>query len=535
MSRSSENDPPIVRWLFPIVLAVLCVAWVLYAKLSDRFTPAVANVYMMSALGTTVWTIAGWTAIFAPWPNRWRRLPLIMLVFGTVLFFGVFRLRGFDGDLWPKFAWRWWSDAPTQFAEVDTPSEEQLDDLTAKPAAVPGFLGPDRTGHYTVPPLQTDWTSEPPRKLWERDVGAAWSSFAVQENRVVTQEQRDLEELVTCYDLETGQPLWEFSYEGGFSSLIAGAGPRATPAIHGHSLVAVGSQGDVHCLDVRTGELLWKANCLEDTDGAVPYYGYSASPLVVNDLVVLAGGGPHPDGQSAAQNLIAYRIADGSIAWRGYGDACSYSSPVLMELVGHEQIVVLNETSCSGHEPATGDQLWSTPWPGTNAGAGNIAQPVKLADNQFLLSKGYGVGCAAYEVKFNGQDWSIREVYRSRHMKTKFTSAVLIDDTLYGLDEGILMAVDAADGRKLWKDGRYGHGQVIALHEDGGGDYLLVQAEQGYVALLNVNRQGLTEVARLPALQDTTWNYPVVVENRLLVRNAEQVQCYALPTKPQPE
>ncbi len=484
-----------------------------------------------------------WSAIRLPGPLGWRLVPLGVFVLGTAAFFAVFRIAGFDGDLWPRLDWRFASDPHYRLAlepaaprkdtpEPVDPAAQGDDDPHAEEPRFPGFLGADRSGRIATPPGSVDWATRPPRLVWKRPVGAGWSGFAAGGGRIYTMEQRGDVELTACYRLDDATPEWSHARDGGFASIIAGSGPRSTPTLAGRLVISVGAGGDVLCAEAATGRVLWERNVLTDTGTQAPYYGYSASAWVTEDRVILPGGSPDRDARGATHNLICYRLDTGQPLWTSQGDGGSYSSPVAWTMDGVEQLVVVNESSASGHAPDDGRRLWQVDWPGTNGGAANVSQPIRLDATTLFLSKGYGTGCAAFRIAWSGDTWSTEPLYAANTMKTKFTSAVQVTDTIYGLDEGILMAIDPATGRRLWKAGRYGHGQVLALHPEVGPPVLLIQAERGEVVLVACDPQQHTELARLPALEGTTWNTPAVVGRWLLVRNAQEAHCYELPVTP---
>src|SRR5262249_51204775 len=154
------------------------------------------------------------------------------------------------------------------------------------------------------------------------------------------------------------------------------------------------------------------------------------------------------------------------------------------------------------------------------------SQPIALDDQRVLLTCGYAESTVLLEVTKTGEGWKVKEVWKSRALHTKFTTAIVIGEHAYGLDDGILACVDLATGKRLWKGERYGHGQVLLV-----GDLLLVQAETGSVALVRVGPQEAKELGRFKALDDKTWNNPALTGQYLLVRNDREAACYRLPLK----
>jgi len=198
-----------------------------------------------------------------------------------------------------------------------------------------------------------------------------------------------------------------------------------------------------------------------------------------------------------------------------------YAAPMLATLGGVRQIVIFSGGRILGLATDGSRLLWAHPWE-TYAGI-NAAQPVVISENRIFVSSGYGVGAAVLEISPAGDAFAVREVWRNIRMKNQFAGSVLHDGYLYGLDEAILACVDAATGELKWKGGRYGYGQVVLA--DG---HLIVLTENGDLALVDATPERHVEIARFPAIEGKTWNYPALAEGRLLVRNLQQMAAFDL-------
>jgi outer membrane protein assembly factor BamB len=194
---------------------------------------------------------------------------------------------------------------------------------------------------------------------------------------------------------------------------------------------------------------------------------------------------------------------------------------MLVTLGGARQIVVFTASRVLGLAPDGSRVLWDFPWPGPNDI--NAAQPLVVSDSRLFISSGYGVGGAVIELTPAGDKFTVREVWRNTRMKNRFASAVLHDGVIYGLDESILAAVDAATGELAWKGGRYGYGQIILAS-----GHLIVLTEDGDLALVRATRERFDEVARFPVLEGKTWNVPVLSSGYLLVRNLAEMAAFDL-------
>jgi outer membrane protein assembly factor BamB len=217
--------------------------------------------------------------------------------------------------------------------------------------------------------------------------------------------------------------------------------------------------------------------------------------------------------------VVAYNKNTGAPVWKVLNDTQAYVSPMLVELAGRRQIVVVSSSRVVGLAPENGALLWSYPW--DTEGGINVSQPIMVDANRFFISSGYRKGAALVEVKGSGNSFTASTVWENNNMKNKFNSSVLHNGYIYGLDEGILSCLDVNTGERKWKDGRYGYGQVILA-----GGHLIITTDKGEVALVKASPAQYTEVARFPALQGQTWNYPAIASGRLLVRNSNEMAAY---------
>jgi outer membrane protein assembly factor BamB len=238
--------------------------------------------------------------------------------------------------------------------------------------------------------------------------------------------------------------------------------------------------------------------------------------VLSGDLVIITGGNTKP-------SLLAYKQSTGELAWTAGDDGSSYSTPVLMTLAGVPQIVVVNQGSVTGHDPATGTVLWRFDWPATMQSP-KSAQPIQASDDSFLVTSSYGVkGHLVKVTKGSDGKLAAASVWQTSQMRTKFSSVSVLGGYAYGLDEGTLACIDMKTGERVWRGGRYGYGQHILL-----GDVMLMQAERGDVVLIKLQPGALNEIARLPALSSKTWNPPTLAGRWLLVRNDREMVCYEL-------
>jgi outer membrane protein assembly factor BamB len=192
-------------------------------------------------------------------------------------------------------------------------------------------------------------------------------------------------------------------------------------------------------------------------------------------------------------------------------------------------VLIVNHTSVVGHLPATGEILLTAEWPNP-AGGERISMPLLIGEDRLLVSAGYGVGSRLYRLSPGPGEIVGETLWESLRLKSKFAPMVLHAGVVYGLDDGVLVALDPSTGERYWKRGRYGHGQMILVD-----DLLLIQAENGDIALVEARSDEHRQLGRLPALSGKTWNPPALSGNLLLVRNNLEAACFELPTVRQDE
>ena len=374
------------------------------------------------------------------------------------------------------------------------------------------FRGPNRDGRYDEMAILTNWPSAGLRPLWKQPIGIGFASFVVADGRAYTIEQRRRQEVVSAYDIATGRELWKQAWNAEFSD-STGDGPRATPTWDEGRVYALGATGELRCLDAKTGAVAWGRNILTENGASNLPWAMAASPLIVDDKVIVLPGG------SGGKSIVAYNKMTGNPVWKSQSDSQAYVSPMLLTLAGRRQIVVVSSSRILGLAPENGSLLWSHPWD-TDMGI-NVSQPIPVDKNRFFISAGYGKGAALVEISGSGNSYTAKTVWENINMKNKFNSSVLHEGHVYGLDEGILTCLDVNTGVRKWKGGRYGYGQVILAS-----GHLIVSSDSGELALVKASPDSYTEVARFPALEGKTWNYPAIANGRLLVRNATQMAAY---------
>ncbi len=517
MSTSSNVSPtPNYRFWIPLTLIFASTA-ILNTLFLIEHHMRVILVYptlILTALLVGLW----W--VFLAGRFRWKSL--LAGIFGTALLiaFAATTLRydgSANGALPASFTWKWTEKPGENLEALPVPAESPSLAQSRDPdlADFPSFLGAAMDGFVPDPGLNPDWETNPPEELWRIPIGLGWSAFSVVGERAVTQEQRGGDELVTCYHVQTGQLLWSHTDPARFSEAMGGDGPRATPTIRDGVVYVLGATGILNALHLSDGKLLWTRPVLEELGLANVEWGKSASPLVLENLVVVTGG------ENEANAVLAFDRETGKPVWQSGDGPASYSSPVLLNLDGKDQVVTILGDNVSGFDPETGDRLWRFDWPG---GFPKVAQPIQVSPNQVLVAASYGTPTNLLQLTV-GDPWTVESIWDASQMKTKFSSPIVVDGHAYGLDEGKLIAMDVATGKRVWKGAKYGYGQNLRV----GDRYLLIQAETGDVALVQIDPEAFTELGRISPLTSKTWNAPALAGNYLLVRNDREAVCLKLP------
>ncbi len=452
---------------------------------------------------------------------RRRRFVVACGIALSTLGWTLIRMEGIDGDHNATFAWRWSVTAEEQLlakalpmpaapAVADVPTPRAVPETVVVTPEWPGFRGPNRDSVVRGLRIATDWAQSPPREIWRKPVGPGWSSFAVQGGLLYTQEQRGEEELVTAYKAESGDLVWRHADGVRFFESNAGAGPRGTPTLANGRVYALGATGVLNALDAATGRRIWTRKAADDTKRPIPDWGFSASPVVTQGLVIVYVG-----------RLAAYDEATGDLKWLGEEVGGSYSSPHLAKMDGMEQLLIAAPRGVASLDPATGKRLWWHEWPGMP-----IIQPALLPGGGVLISASQAAGTRRIDTVRGADGWSVGTKWTSTALKPYFNDTVIHKGHAYGFDARILACIDLDEGRRVWKGGRYGNGQMLLLADQ---DLLLVLSEDGDLALVEASPAGYKELAKMHVLEGKTWNHPVMASGLLFVRNASEMAAYRLP------
>jgi outer membrane protein assembly factor BamB len=494
-----------------MIVAMVATRFVLHESIAGGMMGMMFPFYGLMSVSIAI--VVG-VAVSRRLPDRARRAVLAASILLACAVWTLVRTGGITGDADSDLHWRWSQTSEERLLAQagDEPTGAPLAPAAAETGADwPGFRGPERDGVVRGTRIATDWSAAPPVELWRRPVGPGWSSFAVRGDRLYTQEQRGEDEVVACYDVTTGKPVWTHRDAARFYESNGGAGPRGTPSLSEGRVYTLGATGILNVLDARDGAVVWSRNAASDTQTKVPGWGFASSPLVFGDIVVVATAG----------TLAAYDLISGEPRWFGPKGGGGYSSPHRVMMDGVPQIVLMCGPGVISVAPADGKLLWQHPLSSNT----RIVQPALIADGDLLVSDGEGSYMYRIAVARGDGGWTVQERWMSEGLKPYFSDFVVHRGYAYGFDAGTLACIDLKDGGRKWEGGSYGSGQLVLLPDQ---DVLLVVSEQGSLALVGAAPDRFTELARFPAIKGKTWNHPVLAGDVLLVRNAEEMAAFRL-------
>ncbi|HYB94902.1 MAG TPA: PQQ-binding-like beta-propeller repeat protein [Vicinamibacterales bacterium] len=380
------------------------------------------------------------------------------------------------------------------------------------------WRGPNRDGISQETGLLQAWPKSGPPLAWRTTgLGNGYSSFSASAGRLYTLGARGGNEYVVALDRASGKKVWEHLNGRRFEN-DRGDGPRSTPTVDGDRVYAFGGSGDLTALDAASGKRIWSVNVVSKFGGINPYWGYSESPLVLGDRILINAGGRRA-------SIVAVSKADGATLWQQHSDGAGYSSPVLMRTGSLNQVIFFTDANAMAVDPRDGRLLWS--YGKANNNTANAATPV-VRGTRVFVSSDYGTGAALLEIRAAGNLASANEIYFTRDMRNHHSSSVLVKDHLYGFSSSILTALQFDTGRTAWRDRSVGKGSLIFAD-----NRLYLYSEDGVAGLAEASPEAYREHGRFTIPQQSglpTWSHPIIAGGLLILRDQDAAYAYDVRT-----
>jgi outer membrane protein assembly factor BamB len=391
--------------------------------------------------------------------------------------------------------------------------------------AWPQWGGPSRNFVLDARALATSWPPGGPRRLWQQPLGPGFSAIVTDARTLYTLFRDGQEDVAIALDAATGATKWQTRYAAPFNELCSerlGPVPRAAPLIAGDRLITVSAGGLMNSFDRHTGQRQWNVELLAGDAEALRSCGYSTSPLAFEDLIITTAGG-------TGRGVVAVHSASGKIAWQSQNFQNGYSSPVLIDLDGRPEVVVLTYGEVSGLDPRTGALEWTHPHP-AELGV-NVATPIWGGDNLLFVSSAYNGGSRVLRLKRRSDKVDVEELWAHRRVRIHFGNGVRLGTLVFASNGDFgaapFAAVDVKTGDLAWRDRSVARSTLIAA-----GDKLIILDEDGTLALATPSETGLTVHAKAPVLSGRSWTVPTLSGTTLYLRDSTHIIALDLSIQP---
>jgi outer membrane protein assembly factor BamB len=372
--------------------------------------------------------------------------------------------------------------------------------------------------------LLQDWPTEGPKTLWRIPAGEGYSGMAVANGKLFTMWNEEKSQFLFCFEASSGKELWRYRIGEYFLNQY-GNGPRSTPVVDGTTVYAVSARGRLDAVDLTNGQPRWSHDLAAEYGGQIPSIGYSSSPVVDDEKLIVEVGGN--DGFAFA----AFNKYTGELLWHSQTDLPAYSSPIVATINGTRQVVFLSAEGLFAVSPENGSLHWQYSWKTLCPATGiplNAATPIFIAPDKIFISSGYGTisGATVVQLREVKKQFVAETLWNNQDMKNLVNSSVFFENHIYGFDDGIFKCLDAITGKEKWKARGFERGSLIVA-----GGHLIVLGERGKLALVEATPEAFKEVASVEILRGKCWTSPTLANGKLYLRNQKEMVCLDLAAK----
>jgi outer membrane protein assembly factor BamB len=380
--------------------------------------------------------------------------------------------------------------------------------------------GPTRNFVSTSKGLAPSWPASGPKQLWTRPLGQGHSSILVSGNTLYTMYSQGEQEVVIALAADTGKTIWEYKYDAPTAGMNykEGLGPHSTPLLVGDRLFTVGAIGKFQALDKKTGKVLWSHDLWKEYGGTKMGRGYSCSPLLYKNTIIITLGGQ-------GQTLIAFNPNDGAVVWKNQSLDMSPASPIIINVDGQDQLVAFLGKVIAGVDPNNGELLWSHPHV-TDWGL-NISTPVWGNDNLLFVSSAYSGGSRVLKLAQAGGKTSVTELWFNNRLRIHHGTAIRLGDYIYGssgdFGPSFFCAINVKTGEITFQDRSFP--KINSLYADG---KLIILDEDGNLVLATVSPAGLNVISKVSLMRNLAWTAPTLAGTKLYIRDRQTIMAVDL-------
>lgn len=352
------------------------------------------------------------------------------------------------------------------------------------------------------------------RVVWKKEIGTGYSAVSVLGHLAVTLFSDDKFDYVIAFDAEDGTERWKYkigpAYLGHYGSQ---SGPLATPVLTEALVIGLSAQGRLFALDIKTGQQRWSTDLVGDHQAIAPFWGFTSSPGLHNDLLYVQMGGTQ-------QNAVAgFDPKSGNLLWSAHSDSVNYQSPGLFRFGNEEQLVFHGNRSLAGVSPKTGAVLWQYDHGGSSSASSTSGHPVEIGEGRYFV-KNRGNGGVLLQLHQKNGVYSVEEIWKTRHIRGTYIYAVYHEGYLFGNNGRILTCIDARTGDRVWRSREPGDGLPIVV--DG---HLVMVTKKGKLAVAKASGDGYDERARLDLFDDIVWSPPSFANGKIYARSMSEIAC----------